>query len=162
MSRWLPYPGLSALLLAVWLVLNQTLAPGQIVVGALLGVTLAKAFGLLQPPKLRLRNHHKLLVLAGLVGLDIVRSNLAVAKIIVLGRSRAVTSGFVSIPMRLTDRYGLVVLACIITSTPGTIWVSYDAGRGVLLIHVLDLIDEATWIRTIGDRYERLLLEIFE
>ena len=32
----------------------------------------------------------------------------------------------------------------------------------VLTIHVLDLIDESEWIRTIKNRYERRLLEIFE
>jgi multicomponent K+:H+ antiporter subunit E len=56
----------------------------------------------------------------------------------------------------------LAVLACIITSTPGTIWVDFDSAKGRLMIHVLDLVDEATWIHTIKDRYERLLLEIFE
>jgi len=162
MRRWLPYPALSVILLAIWLVLNQSLAPAHLLVGAALGVGLGKVFGLLRPPELRLRNHHKLLILAALVAFDIVRSNLAVAKIIILGRSRATTSGFVSIPLRLTDPYGLVVLACIITSTPGTIWVSYDAGNGILLIHVLDLVDETTWIETIGHRYERLLLEVFQ
>ena len=30
------------------------------------------------------------------------------------------------------------------------------------MIHVLDLVDESEWIRTIKDRYERRLLEIFE
>ena len=30
------------------------------------------------------------------------------------------------------------------------------------MIHVLDLIDESEWVRTIKGRYERLLLEIFE
>ena len=30
------------------------------------------------------------------------------------------------------------------------------------MIHVLDLIDESVWIGTIKNRYERLLLEIFE
>ena len=32
----------------------------------------------------------------------------------------------------------------------------------MLTIHVLDLIDEKSWIHTIKDRYERRLLEIFE
>jgi multicomponent K+:H+ antiporter subunit E len=32
----------------------------------------------------------------------------------------------------------------------------------LLMIHVLDLVDEAEWIRTIKQRYERHLLEIFE
>jgi multicomponent K+:H+ antiporter subunit E len=162
MKRWLPYPALSAFLMIVWLVLNQSVGPGHLVLGALLGIGLGKVFGRLRPPELRLRNPHKLLILAFVVAIDIIRSNFAVAKIIIQGRSRAVTSGFVSIPLRLTDPYGMVMLACIITSTPGTIWVSYDAVHGVLLIHVLDLVDEATWIHTIGHRYERLLLEVFE
>jgi multicomponent K+:H+ antiporter subunit E len=29
-------------------------------------------------------------------------------------------------------------------------------------MHILDLVDEATWIATIQSRYERRLLEIFE
>ena len=162
MRRWLPYPAMSALLLVIWLLLNQTLAPGQFVVGAILGVGLARIFRLLDAPTLRLRNPHRLLLLAARVSLDVVRSNYAVAKLIVRGQSRAVQSGFVSVPLRLTNPYALAVLACIITSTPGTIWVSYDAGRNILLIHVLDLVDEMVWIRTIRDRYEHLLLEIFE
>lgn len=162
MRRWLPYPALSGFLLVIWLLLNQTLAPGQFVVGAILGVVLARIFRLLDAPTLGVRNPHKLLVLAARVSLDVVRSNYAVAKLIVRGQSRAVKSGFVSVPLRLTNPYALAVLACIITSTPGTIWVSYDAGRNILLIHVLDLVDEMVWIGTIRDRYEHLLLEIFE
>ncbi|MDP3592675.1 Na+/H+ antiporter subunit E [Phenylobacterium sp.] len=162
MRRWLPYPAMSGLLLVIWLLLNQTLAPGQFVVGAILGVVLARIFRLLDAPTLRLRTPHRLVLLAARVSLDVVRSNYAVAKLIVRGQSRAVQSGFVSVPLRLTNPYALAVLACIITSTPGTIWVSYDAGRNILLIHVLDLVDEMVWIRTIRDRYEHLLLEIFE
>ena len=62
----------------------------------------------------------------------------------------------------LRDPYGLAVLACIITSTPGTIWVNFNSAKGTLMIHVLDLIDENVWIDTIKHRYERPLLEIFE
>ena len=29
-------------------------------------------------------------------------------------------------------------------------------------MHVLDLVDETVWVRTIKGRYERLLMEIFE
>jgi multicomponent K+:H+ antiporter subunit E len=158
--RWLPYPMLSTLLLVVWLLLNQSVAPGTILLGALLGIALARVSVLLRPPTVRVRNHHLLGLLFLRVMLDIFRSNLAVAKII-LRRDRRVHSGFVAIPLALTDRHGLAVLACIITSTPGTIWVSYDSTANILLIHVLDLVDEQGWIDTIKQRYERILLETF-
>ena len=65
-------------------------------------------------------------------------------------------------PLELRDRSALAILACIITATPGSAWLEYDAARGTVLIHVLDLIDEQQWIDTIKHRYERLLLEIFQ
>lgn len=159
--RWLPYPILSALLLLIWLLLNQSVAPGTILLGALLGVALAKVFGLLRPPKARLRHYPLLGRLLVRVVCDIVRSNIAVARI-VLRRDVELRSGFVAIPLTLTDQHGLAVLACIITSTPGTIWVSYDSSANILLIHVLDLVDEAGWIDSIKQRYERPLLEVFQ
>lgn len=159
--RLLPYPLLSALLALTWLLLNQRIAAGHVLLGVALGVALGKVFGLLRPPKARIRNYLLALRLLLRVVHDIVRSNFAVARLIIGGR-RQVDSGFVAIPLTLTDRYGLAVLACIITSTPGTVWVSYDPAAKVLLIHVLDLVDQDSWIRTIQQRYERPLLEIFQ
>lgn len=162
MRRWLPYPAMSLFLMATWLVLNQSLAPGHLLIGALLGLILGGAFGRLQPPPLRIRNRRRLLRLVFVVLGDVLRSNLALLRILIGGRMGSVTSGFVTIPLQLTDPYGLAVLACIITATPGTIWMSYRAREGLLLIHVFDLVDEVEWIRTITERYETPLREIFE
>ena len=160
--RWLPYPLLTCLLALIWLVLKQDISPGTVLLGILLGVALGQVFGLLQPPKARVRNYLLAARLLLRVMIDIVRSNLAVARIVLGGNRGAIRSGFVSIPLTLADRHGLAVLACIITSTPGTVWVSYDPATNVLLIHVLDLADEATSIRAIQQRDERPLLEIFQ
>ena len=92
---------------------------------------------------------------------DIVRSNIAVARRVLGLERRRWTSGFVEIPIELRDPYGLATLACIITSTPGTLWMDFDEASGTLTIHVLDLVDKSEWVRTIKGRYERLLLEIF-
>jgi len=159
--RWLPHPLLTALLALIWLVFNQSLAPGTVLLGVAFGLVLGRMFDLLDPPKARLRHYPLLLRLFVRVVLDIVRSNIAVARIVLFGK-RPMHSGFVAIPLELTDRYGLAVLSCIITSTPGTIWVSYDSSANVLLIHVLDLVDEAGWIDSIKQRYELPLLEIFQ
>lgn len=162
MRRWLPYPAMSAFLLGAWLLLNQSIAPAHLVLGAILGLVLSVLLRRLDLPPVKIRNLRLLLRLTGRVAWDIVLSNLAVLRIILSGRARTVTSGFVRVPLLLTDGYGLAVLACIITSTPGTIWVSYESRERVLLVHVFDLVDDEAWIRTIVERYERPLREIFE
>ena len=106
---------------------------------------------------MRLRRPLAVLRLTTFVFADIVRSNVAVARIILGLRP----SDFVDIPLELRDPYGLATLACTITSTPGTLWVNFNEASGTLTIHVLDLVDETEWVRTIKGRYERLLLEIF-
>jgi multicomponent K+:H+ antiporter subunit E len=162
LRRWLPHPLMAGFLLLAWLLLRQSLAPGTIIVGAMIALGLAWVFGKLRPPLARVRNWPLLGRLLLRVVRDIVRSNLAVARIVLRPRQDGFRSGFVAIPLELTDPYGLATLACIITSTPGTIWVDHDSIRNVLLIHVLDLVDESAWIDTIKRRYEQPLLEIFQ
>jgi multicomponent K+:H+ antiporter subunit E len=161
MSRLLPYPLLSLGLFLMWLLLNLSLAPAHLVLGAILGVAGSWAMTALEPEKPRIRRPGAALRLAGLVLADIVRSNVAVARIILSRRMRR-HSGFLAIRLELRDRHGLATLACIVTATPGTLWVDYDPVKGVLLLHILDLVDEGAWIRLIKTRYESLLLEIFE
>ncbi|MGD9615535.1 MAG: Na+/H+ antiporter subunit E [Alphaproteobacteria bacterium] len=159
MTRLLPFPLVSAGLLGLWLLLNQTLSPGQILLGVVLALAGGRALAALQPPKARVRRVGSIAQLSAVVLIDVIRSNIAVGRIVLgLGGKRR-TAGFVNIPLDLRDPYALATLACIITATPGTLWVSFD-GK-VLTIHVLDLIDESEWVRTIKGRYERHLLEIF-
>lgn len=162
MMRWLPFPLLSACLLAIWLLLNQTLATGQILLGGALALGGSWIMVALQPARAKVRRPGAILRLSFLVLTDIIRSNLAVAGIILGPGHRQRTSGFLDIPLELRSPYALAALACIITSTPGTLWVGFDSSAGTLTIHVLDLIDEEAWIDIIKGRYERRLLEIFE
>jgi multicomponent K+:H+ antiporter subunit E len=150
-------------LLVIWLVLQDTLAPAQIALGVLLSLGAIFAFAAARPVRPRLRRPLVALRLASRVFLDIVRSNIAVARIILgLVRHREIRSGFLEVPLDLRDPQGLAVLAAIITSTPGTIWAGLAPDGHTLTLHVLDLRDEAQWIRTIKQRYERALIEIFE
>ena len=74
---------------------------------------------------------------------DIVRSNFAVARIVLgLVGTRQVRSGFVQIPLDLREDHGLAVLACIVTSTPGTVWAGLSPDGATLTLHVLDLQDQ--------------------
>ena len=161
MMALVPHPILSAFLLGLWLLLNQSLSPGHVLLGSLIAVAGGLAISTLEMPRTRLRKPFAIVRLAFVVLLDIVWSNIAVARLI-LSSTPPAKSGFVTIPLELRNHYGLATLACIITSTPGTVWVSFDSAKGLLLIHVLDLVEEATWIRLIKTRYERALMEVFE
>jgi multicomponent K+:H+ antiporter subunit E len=161
MTRWIPFPLVSAALVVLWLVLNQTVSAAHILLGSLIAIVGGWTLRLLELPIARTRRPTVMIRLSVLVLVDIVRSNIAVARIVLGHGARERKSGFVHIPLELRDPYGLAMLACIITSTPGTLWVNFDARSGTLTIHVLDLIDETEWIRTVKHRYERALLEIF-
>ena len=91
-----------------------------------------------------------------------VRSNFSVMTIILFKRERNRKSGFLTIPLDILDPMGLAVLATILTATPGSAWLEYNSSQRTLLIHVLDDVDEAAWINLIKNRYEKLLMEIFE
>lgn len=161
MSRFLPFPIASISLLLLWLLLNQTVSLGHLLLGGAVALVGGWTLTLLELPKGGLGRIGAICRLAARVLIDIARSNLAVARIILGLEPRRWTSGFVEIPLELRHSYGLAALACIITSTPGTLWVDFEPASDMLTIHVLDLVDEGEWIRTIKGRYERLLLEIF-
>jgi multicomponent K+:H+ antiporter subunit E len=161
MKRWLPYPLLTLALLAMWLLLNQSLAPGQLLLGVAVAMIGCAAMASLKPDKARLRSLRPIPRRAAAVLTDVVRSNIAVASIVLFPWETRVSS-FVLVPLDMTDRYGLTILACIITATPGTCWAQFDPRTNRLLVHVLDLVDEERWIRLIKRRYERPLMEIFE
>jgi len=150
-------------LTALWLLLNQTLAPGQIVLGAVMALALAWASSSLRPLRAPLRRVDVAAILMLVVLKEIVRSNIGVARIVLgLTRGRKLRSGCLRIPLELRDPHGLAALATIITSTPGTVWAGLSADGSILTVHVLDLRDEEAWIRLVKMRFERPLLRIFE
>ena len=151
------------LLLALWLVLNESLAPGHWILGAAIAWVAAAALSRLEDGRRRgPRRPITALRLLARVAIDVVRSNFAVARVVLGLRSRGRVAGFLPIPLALRDPAGLAVLACIVTATPGTSWVRYERDEGVLTLHVLDLADPGEMARSIKERYEKPLMEIFE
>jgi multicomponent K+:H+ antiporter subunit E len=158
----LPFPLLWLALVAMWLVLNGTVALGHVILAMVVALGGVLALRALQEPSTHARRPLAALRLASIVLLDIVHSNVAVAAIVLSRRQRGHRAGFLEIPLELRHPAGLAVLACIITSTPGTSWAGYDSHSGVLTMHILDLVDDDASIRAIKDRYERPLMEIFQ
>ncbi|MBV7485899.1 Na+/H+ antiporter subunit E [Bordetella sp. BOR01] len=158
MRRWYKLL-LPAMLLLLWLLLNESFSAGQVALGIALALWLGFASSRLRPLRSR---PHKLWLVPGLawrVTVDVVRSNIAVGKLI-LDPRREFSPGYVHIPLELRDPHGRALLGCILTYTPGTVWV--DVSDDILTLHVLDLENEQAWIDLIKQRYEHTLKEIFE
>lgn len=162
MTKLVPHPLLSGGLVVMWLLLNH-FSLGHLLLGAAVALVAGRAMAALEPVRPRIRRWDLVFLLFARVMADVLRSNLAVARLIVLGsRAGPRKSGFVAIDLEIRDPTALAVLAVILTSTPGSAWLDYDAAEGRLLLHVFDLIDEAQWRQIVNERYCRILKEIFE
>lgn len=162
MKQKLSFLILPLFLFSFWLLLNSSLSPGNLALGAILALLLSIAALPFRPVRASLRHPLVALRLICHVSLDIVNSNIDVAKIILKGDQSGATPGFVDIPLTIVDPHGLSALACIITYTPGTVWSGFNEEKNILTLHVLDLKDEQQWLNTIQKRYEQPLIEIFE
>lgn len=159
-THLLPFPLLSLLLLLTWLLLVNDFSTGHWLLGALLGwgiPLLVRPFLPATPP---LRHPWQLLRFVALVLGDIVVANFQVARRI-LGPTFALRPAFVEVPMDLEDELLLTVLASVVSLTPGTVSADLSEDRRTLLLHGLDVEDEAELIRSIKERYEAPLKEMF-
>jgi multicomponent K+:H+ antiporter subunit E len=162
MRRLLPFPYLSALLFGLWLVLNQSASAGHLLFGALLAVLAPRWTASLRPSPVRLQRLPAALRLTLIVGLDVLMSNLQVAKVVWQAGRREARSAFVEIPLELRDANGLAALAMITSVVPGTVWCELAIDRSALLLHLLDVEDAQAYAVYFKRRYEKPLVEIFE
>lgn len=162
MKRYFPAPWFSVALAVLWLVLNLSLSPGNILLAIVLGFLAPLLMAPLRPLPVSIRKPGVILRLFFLVGRDVVVSNLAVAWTVWNARRRPPRSAFVKVPLDLRDANGLAALSVITTVVPGTVWSELALDRSVLLMHVFDLEDEAQFIEHFKRTYERPLMEIFE
>ena len=162
MKRYFPAPWFSVALAVLWLVLNVSLSPGNILLAILLGFLAPLLMAPLRPLPVSIRRPGVILRLFLLVGRDVLASNLAVAWTVWNASRRPPRSAFVKVPLDLRDANGLAALSMITTVVPGTVWSELALDRSVLLMHVFDLEDEAQFIEHFKRAYERPLMEIFE
>jgi multicomponent K+:H+ antiporter subunit E len=161
LRRLLPAPYVSAALFAGWLMMNQSLSPGNLVLAALFALVIPWITDNLRDEKPRPRKLGTLARLLLVVLKDIVMSNIEVAKRI-LGPESAIRPAFVWVPLKLRDPHAQVLLAGMITMTPGTLSAAFSDDRRFLLVHAFNMGDEAALVEDIQVRYEAPLIEVFD
>ncbi|MEA3641214.1 MAG: Na+/H+ antiporter subunit E [Lamprobacter sp.] len=149
----------------LWLLLQGSLAPAQILLGSILAWAITTASSRLWSGWRRPRRLSLQLLARYLwrVAVDVVIANLRIAALI-LTPSRQPRPAFVELPLALQEPFALYLLATTITLSPGSLSADLSDDRRVLLLHLLDAPDPAAAAAEcaqIKARYERLLLEIF-
>lgn len=159
-KRWLPSLPLSLTVFCFWLLMNDEISVGQIVLALLLALTIPLFAARLDREFARIGRLSSIPRMLGVLALDIVRSNITVA-LQVLGPERKIRPGFIWVPLDIGNIHGIAALTSIITLTPGTVSSALSDDRRYLLVHVLNLDDADEVIRQIKTRYEAPLMEIF-
>ncbi|GCL63273.1 Na+/H+ antiporter subunit E [Pseudaquabacterium pictum] len=156
-----PRPLLSALVAASWLLLNQSLSPPQLITAALLAWGLPRLLHGFLGPAAQVHAWGTVLRLIGLVLWDILVSNIAVAKLVLLPGARPQPL-WVPVPLDIQHPVAVSLFATIITTTPGTVSCVVDLAGRQILVHALDGADPAAMAQQMKQRYEQPLREIFE
>jgi len=141
--------------------LNNEFTVGVLVLGVLLGVLVPLFTRKFWPDSPRIR--HPLLIgeYCLVVLWDIVVANIHVAYLIVFRRPASLMPRFFVVPLDIRSPEGIAVLAGTITMTPGTVSSDLSADGRSLLVHGLDIANDAETVTTIKRRYESRLKEIF-
>lgn len=161
MKRLLPHPGLSAMLLIVWVLVANRITAGNIVLGSLFALILPRFTQPFWPDRPRMRFGRALLGYVLIVLFDIAVANLQVASLILFRRARDLRSRWLVVPLDLATPEAITMLAGTISLTPGTVTSDVSADGRYLLVHALDVADDAAEVARIKSRYESRLLRIF-
>ncbi|QBR00568.1 Na+/H+ antiporter subunit E [Paraburkholderia pallida] len=160
-KRLFPNPWLTVVLLVCWVLLMNDVSPGNLLLGAVLGTAISFCVGKglwLQP--VRFGRPWLLVRLFAHVLIDIVVANVEVA-LLVLGPTKRLRPAFIEVPLDSTHEIALTALISIVSLSPGTLCAELSDDRTRLIVHVLDLDDEAALVALIKSRYEAPLMEIF-
>lgn len=161
MSKILPMPFHTVFLLIIWLLLNNTVAFGHVLLGLFLGITIPWICKPLRIPQPKYAKPFKLFSYTAMVLKDVVVANIEVA-LLVLGPAKNIKPGFVAVPLDLKDDLPITMLASTVTMTPGTVSSEVSEDKRFMYVHVLNMPeDEQEVVTFIKQRYEANIKEIF-
>lgn len=160
-KRVFPHPLLSLTLLVVWLMLVNKVTPGNVLLGAFLGIIVPKITAPYWPGRPKLKRPLLSVPYVLIVIWDIIVASIQVAGIVLFKPRKDIHSKWIVVPLDLTSAEAITVLAGTITMTPGTVTALVAADGTNLLVHCLHT-DDPDGIRDdIKSRYEARLMEIF-
>lgn len=159
--RLLPHPGLSAMLVVVWMLLVNEFTFGALFLAILFGVLVPLLTSRFWPDRPTLRFGSAMVRYVSIVLFDILIANFQVAWVILTRRNQDLRSQWLIIPLELRSPEAITTLAGTISLTPGTVSSDISGCGRYLLVHALDVPDVEAEVARIKRRYEARLLKVF-
>jgi len=160
-SRIMPRPRLSFYMFVIWLTVQMSISPGNLILAGILAIIIPIWTTRFWPNAPRSRNLPLFIRYVVVFLYDVLIANLQVAYQIVMPQER-LKPAFIFIPLEIEHPFTITVFASTISLTPGTVSSHVSDDRKMLIVHALHCEDEEALVREIKERYERPLKEIFE
>ncbi|MCF8074624.1 MAG: Na+/H+ antiporter subunit E [Desulfotignum sp.] len=161
-NRWLPHPLMTLVLVIIWLFLVNTITFGHLLLGTLLGIAIPWFTNRFWPERPKIAKPFLLFRFFFITFVtDVIVANITVVRLFLLPDISRLRPRFIEIPLDTQDPMVITILASVISLTPGTVSAEVSEDRQTLIVHGLDVADEALAAQTIKTRYEAPLKEIF-
>jgi multicomponent K+:H+ antiporter subunit E len=160
LRKLFPHPFLSLALTIIWLLLNNSIAAGHILLGAVLGIFIPWFTAAFWQEQVYIRRPWLLTKFVLVVIYEILVANVIVARLI-LTKQNKLQPGFLHVPLDLTSPLAISLLANTISLTPGTVTCDLSDDHKSLLIHALHIEDAEATVAEIKNQFEKPLKEIF-
>lgn len=161
LNKILPAPYLSLFLLIFWLLLQNTVSVGLLILGVILAILIPLYTNRGRDFPATIYKPIKVIEYFFLLLVDILISNFNIAALILMP-SRSIKPALIEYPLDIVGEVPITVLASTISLTPGTITAEIRRDGRALLIHALNVNDTDKLIQSIKQRYEMRLKEIFK
>ena len=158
--RVFPMPFHSLLLFVVWLLLNNSVSAGHIVLAAFFSIAIPLFVNGMRDEHPKILKPWRALRYVFMVMYDILVANVEVAWL-VIRPIKHLEPGFIAVPINIRSDLGITILASTVSLTPGTVSAEISKDKQWLYVHALHLEREADLIHLIKTRYEATLKEIF-
>lgn len=159
-ARLLPHPGLTVLLVIMWMVMVGEVSFGALFLGLVVGILVPIFTAPWWPDRPRLQ-FLPATAYCGIVLWDIIVANFQVAAIILFKPTRDLKPAWLTIPLELTTPEAITVFAGTISLTPGTVSADVSACGKYLLVHALHAPEPHAEVVRVKARYEARLMAIF-
>ena len=152
---------LNILLAIAWAALTGSFQPVDLVFGFILGYLVLWMLTRLGKPNKYFKRISLVLGLLGYFLFDLLRANIRMAGII-LSRKMKLRPAVIAVPLILKSEPAIILLANLMTLTPGTLSLDISTDRRMLYLHTVYLEDAEAFKEELIEGYEHRIKELFE